>query len=76
MPKPHAKTINALEELIDEYLALQRSRPDLPQGNWIDLSEEELEQIVVAFQPHKSGLAESGCRATSTFPLTTLGLRQ
>jgi hypothetical protein len=60
MPKPHAKTLEALEELIDEYLAFQRSRPDLPQGNWIDLSEEELEQIMVAFQQHKSGLAESG----------------
>ena len=32
----------ALEELIDEYLAFQRSRPDLPQGKLIDLSEEEL----------------------------------
>ena len=44
MPKPHAKMLEALEELIDEYLAFQRNRPDLPQGKLIDLSEEELEQ--------------------------------
>jgi hypothetical protein len=43
-----------LEELIEEYLAFQRSRADLPQGNWVDLSEEELQQIVMAFQEHKS----------------------
>jgi hypothetical protein len=58
MPKPRAKMLQALEELIDEYLAFQRSRPDLPQGKLIDLSEEELEQIVAAFQRHKSGLGQ------------------
>ncbi len=58
MPNPRAKMLQALEELIDEYLAFQRSRPDLPQGKLIDLSEEELEQIVAAFQRHKSGLGE------------------
>jgi hypothetical protein len=60
MPKPPAKMLEALEELIDEYLAFQRSRPDLPQGNWMDLSEDELERIVVAFQQHKSRLAQLG----------------
>jgi hypothetical protein len=60
MPKPHAKMLEALEDLIEEYLAFQRSRPDLPRGNWVDLSEDELEQIVVAFQQHKSGLVELG----------------
>jgi hypothetical protein len=60
MPKPPAKMLEALEALIDEYLAFQRSRPDLPQGNWVDLSEDELEKIVVAFQQHKSELVEPG----------------
>ena len=60
MPKPRTKMLEALEELIDEYLAFQRSRPDLPQGSWVDLSEDELEQIVVAFQQHKSGPAKPG----------------
>ena len=36
----------SLEKLIDEYLAFQRGRPDLPQGNLVDLSEDELERIV------------------------------
>jgi hypothetical protein len=47
-----------LEELIDEYLPFQRSRPDLPQGNLVDLSEGELEQLVAAFQEHKARLGE------------------
>jgi hypothetical protein len=47
-----------LEELVDEYLTFQRSRPDLPQGNWVDLSEDELEQIVLAFQEHKTRLSD------------------
>jgi hypothetical protein len=39
----------ALEKLIDEYLAFQRGRPDLPQGNLSALSDDELEQLVTAF---------------------------
>jgi hypothetical protein len=31
MPKSHAKMLETLEELIEEYSAFQRSRPDLPQ---------------------------------------------
>jgi hypothetical protein len=46
--------IGALEELINEYSAFLHSRPDLPQGNLLDLTQEELEQLVAAFQLHKS----------------------
>jgi hypothetical protein len=54
MPKSTAEVLKALERLIDEYLAFQRGRPDLPQGNLAELSESELEQLVTAFQLHKS----------------------
>jgi hypothetical protein len=57
MPKSTAEMLKALENLIDEYLAFQHSRPDLPQGSWYDLSQDELEVLVAAFQLHKSGEA-------------------
>ena len=58
MPKSTEEMLQTLEELIDEYSAFQRGRPDLPQGNLVDLSQDELEQIVDAFQQHKSQLDE------------------
>jgi hypothetical protein len=63
MPKSTAEVLKALEDLIDQYLAFQRERPDLPQGNLIDLSDDELEQIVDAFQQHKSRLDEQAGRS-------------
>ena len=54
--KSSREMLQMLEELIDEYLAFQRSRRDLPQGNWLDLSEDQLELIVIAFQEHKTKL--------------------
>jgi hypothetical protein len=50
----HREVLKALEKLIDEYLAFQHSRPDLPQGGWYDLSLDELEMLVAAFQLDKS----------------------
>src|SRR5271170_7021195 len=50
--------LHALGKLIDEYSAFQRSRPDLPQGNLSGLSQDELEQLVTAFQLHKSQQAD------------------
>jgi hypothetical protein len=44
----------AIVRLIDEYSAFQRRRPDLPQGNLWGLSQDELEQLVAAYQRHKS----------------------
>jgi hypothetical protein len=54
MPKSTAEVLKAIEKLIEEYLAFQHSRPDLPQGSWYDLSQDDLELLVAAFQLHKS----------------------
>jgi hypothetical protein len=74
MPKSTEEMLQTLEELIDEYSAFQRGRPDLPHGNLVDLSQDELEQIVDAFQQHKSQLDERPER-TSTASLIALQLR-
>jgi geranylgeranyl pyrophosphate synthase len=52
MPKSR-EMLEMLEKLIDDYLDFQKSRPDLPQGSFSDLSEDELELLVAAFQLHK-----------------------
>jgi hypothetical protein len=62
MPKSPAEMLRALGELIDEYSAFQRTGPDLPQGNLWGLSQDELEQLVTAFQLHKSQQAEEARR--------------
>jgi hypothetical protein len=54
MLKSRIKMLEMLEELIEEYSAFQRHRPDLPQGSLCDLSQDELELLVAAFQRHKS----------------------
>jgi hypothetical protein len=46
--------LEMLAELIDEYSDFQRSRSDLPQGSLCDLSQDELELLVAAFELHKS----------------------
>jgi hypothetical protein len=48
-----AEMLEMLEKLIDEYGDFQRSRPDLPQGSFSDLSQDELELLVAAFHLHK-----------------------
>jgi hypothetical protein len=54
MTKSQTECLEMLAELIDEYSDFQRSRPDLPQGTLCDLSQDELELLVAAFQLHKS----------------------
>jgi hypothetical protein len=54
MLKSPIKMLETLEELIEEYSAFQPSRPDLPQGSLCDLSQDELELLVAAFQLHRS----------------------
>ena len=49
-----SEMLETLEELIAEYSAFQRSRPDLPQGSFRDLSQDELELLVASFQLHKA----------------------
>jgi hypothetical protein len=62
MPKSRDEMLHVLGKLIDEYSAFQRSRPDLPQGSLWGLSQDELEQLVTAFQLHKSQQAnEAQC---------------
>jgi hypothetical protein len=53
MLKSQIKMLETLEALIEQYSAFQRSRPDLPQGSLRDLSQDELELLVAAFQLHK-----------------------
>ena len=50
MPKSQVEILGELGALIEEYSAFQRSRPELPQGDLWALSQDELEQIVAAFQ--------------------------
>jgi hypothetical protein len=54
MTKSQTEMLEMLAELIDEYSDFQRSRPDLPQENLGDLSQDDLELLVAAFQLHKS----------------------
>jgi hypothetical protein len=54
MLKSQIKMFETLQALIEEYSAFQRSRPDLPQGSLCDVSQDELELLVAAFQLHKS----------------------
>jgi hypothetical protein len=50
MGKSRAEMLTLVEKLLAEYAEFQRRRPDLPQGDLRDLSEEELEILVAAFQ--------------------------
>lgn len=54
VPKSKAEMLRELGALIEEYSAFQRARSDLPQGDLRELSQDELEQIVAAFQEHVS----------------------
>jgi hypothetical protein len=54
MTKSQTEMLEMLADLIDEYSDFQRSRPDLPQGRLRDLSQDELELLLAAFQLHKS----------------------
>jgi hypothetical protein len=66
MPKSREEMLDAIGRLIREYSAFQRSRPDLPQGNLLGLSQDELEQLVAAFQLHKSQQADEAQQAGRT----------
>jgi hypothetical protein len=62
MSKSRAEMFQAIVSLIEEYSTFQRSRPDLPQGNLWGLSQDELEQLVAAFQLHKTQQADEAQR--------------
>jgi hypothetical protein len=46
MTKSQTEILEMLAQLIDEYSDLQRSRPDLPQGSFCDLSQDGLDDLV------------------------------
>ena len=50
MAKSRAEMMELVAKLFAEYAEFQRRRPDLPQGDLVDLSEEELEVLVAEFQ--------------------------
>ena len=50
MVKSRAEMMELVGRLLAEYAEFQRGRPDLPQGDLLDLSEEELEILVAEFQ--------------------------
>ena len=49
--------MDLLANLFVEYAEFQRRRPDLPQGDLRDLSEQELDLLVTEFQ--RDGAAEA-----------------
>jgi hypothetical protein len=57
MAKSRKKMMELLANLLAEYAAFQRRRPDLPQGDLRDLSEQELDLLVTEFQ--RDRVAES-----------------
>jgi hypothetical protein len=50
MAKTRAEMMELVAKLFAEYAEFQRRRPDLPQGDLVNLSEEELEVLVAEFQ--------------------------
>jgi hypothetical protein len=58
MVKSRAEMLEPAGWLLAEYAAFQRGRPDLPQGDLMDLSEEELEILVAEFQRDRATEAD------------------
>jgi hypothetical protein len=54
MAKSREEMMELVGKLLAEYAEFQRRRPDLPQGYLADLSEEELEILVAAFQHERA----------------------
>ena len=50
MAKSRAEMMKLLGKLLAEYAEFQRRRPDLPQGDLLDLSEKEMEILITEFQ--------------------------
>ena len=53
MAKSRADMMKHLGKLLAKYAEFQRRRPDLPQGDLRDLSEQELDLLVTEFQRHR-----------------------
>jgi hypothetical protein len=50
MAKSRAEMMELVAKLFTEYAEFQRRRPDLPQGDLVNLSEDDLEILVAAFR--------------------------
>jgi hypothetical protein len=57
MAKSRAEMMDLVGKLLAEYAEFQQRRPDLPQGDLRDLSEEEL-LLVAAFQLDRASNAD------------------
>jgi hypothetical protein len=58
MAKSRAEMIELVGKLLAEYAEFQLRRPDLPQGDLRDLSEQELDLLVTEFQRDRATEAE------------------
>jgi hypothetical protein len=47
MAKSRAEMMKLAGKLLAEYAEFQRRRPDLPQGDLCDLSEQEMERLII-----------------------------
>jgi hypothetical protein len=58
MAKSRKEKMQLLANLLVEYAACQRRRPDLPQGDLRDLSEQEMDLLVTEFQRDRAAEAD------------------
>jgi hypothetical protein len=58
MAKSRAEMMELVAKLLAEYAQFQRSRPDLPQGDLVDLLDEEVEILVAEFQRDRATEAD------------------
>jgi hypothetical protein len=58
MAKSPQEMMKLLANLLVEYAAFQARRPDLPQGDLRDLSEQELDLLVTEFQRDRAADAD------------------
>jgi hypothetical protein len=58
MAKSRAEMMALVGTFLADYAEFQRRRPDLPQGDLRDLSEEEVEMLVADFQRDRGADAD------------------
>jgi hypothetical protein len=58
MAKSRADMMKHLGKLLAKYAEFQRRRPDLPQGDLRDLSEQEMDLLVTEFQRDRATEAD------------------
>jgi hypothetical protein len=58
MAKSRADMMKHLGKLLAKYAEFQSRRPDLPQGNLRDLSEQEMDLLVTEFQRDRAAEAD------------------